>query len=107
MASLPLPLVPPKVAAEAPLPATEEERQPLVADTEDVPETPTANGTSIEQMGVKESYDKPEARGGDAVARIAAIVRLIYQSLSTGFTDVCAGFCWSTPHFLVSLELTN
>ncbi|THH32984.1 hypothetical protein EUX98_g1177 [Antrodiella citrinella] len=69
MASLPLPLVPPPVAAETEAPATDEERQPLV-DQEDEPETPTA----VEQMGIKDSYDRPEAREGDAVAQIAAIV---------------------------------
>lgn len=76
MASLPLPLVPPSVASVIPAHATEEERQPLV-DPEDIqePETPTTDGRTIEEMGMKDSYDRPEGRNGDAQAQVAAIVR--------------------------------
>ncbi|TCD65418.1 hypothetical protein EIP91_002717 [Steccherinum ochraceum] len=74
MASLPLPLVPPIVADadEATASATEEERQPLV-ESENPPDIPTTDRPAIEEMGYKDSYEKPEEREGDAAAQVAAI----------------------------------
>jgi len=71
MASLPLPLVPPQVAAKASASATDEERQPLVEQQNEGEELDTP--TVVEEMGIKDSYDRPEGRQGDAVAQMAAI----------------------------------
>ncbi|KAH8108155.1 hypothetical protein BXZ70DRAFT_914431 [Cristinia sonorae] len=71
MASLPIPLVPPTISTEAP-PATEEERQPLV-EQEGVPDTLT-DPASVQGMGMKDFYDRPEGREGDTIALTAAAV---------------------------------
>lgn len=81
MASLPLPILHHPAQDESAGPATDEERQPLVDETEDAPDTPTADAPTIEEMGIKDTYEKKEGRQGDYAAQIAAFVRIERMNL--------------------------